>query len=110
MKLSFTFRIGHDAFEDFKNRELFHFEAGFFADFTPDTVLQFFAGLDDPAGQRPIALERFLRALDQEDFTVVEDERADPKERARWIAPALCVNTERSLSHPAARDTPSFAQ
>ena len=50
--------------------------------------------------------DRLLGALDQQEFAIFEDQRADTQEGARGIAPAFFVNTARSPSHSSAHDTP----
>jgi len=51
------------------------------------------AGFDQAAGQRPPASQRLLAALDEQQFPVVKDSRADAQQRAFGIAPAGAAPT-----------------
>jgi hypothetical protein len=81
--------IGHDALEDFKDGQRLHLEPCLFADLASRRVFEQFAGLDDTARKRPLALQRLASAFDEQNPTVViKDEGADAEERAVRVAPA----------------------
>jgi hypothetical protein len=70
----------------------FNLEAGFFPDFAAHGVFQAFAGFEDSAGQGPVAFKGFAASFDQEDFPLLEDQRADSEYGALRVA-ARIANT-----------------
>ena len=50
-----------------------------------DRILQRFAELEQPARQRPLALARLVRALDDQRLAVAHDHRADANHRMRGV-------------------------
>jgi len=80
----------HDAFENSKHLHRFYAQSGFLQDLAPDRFIQSLAGLDQPARQRPEALQRMAAALDQENGPALaaplENQRADAGQRMRGIS------------------------
>ena len=65
------------------------FQAGLLANFADDALFQCFAGFENPAGERPVTLERFFASLDEQDFVAVEDQRADSQDGAFGVAAVI---------------------
>lgn len=80
--------IVHDPFEDFEETDDLDFEARFFAHLAAQRFFEALSGLDNPAGQRPRALERLAPALDQQDAIVFDDKSSDAQNRAARILAA----------------------
>lgn len=103
MILCLARRIPHDALENLEHRGALYAQAGLFEHFATDGVLETFAGFDEPAGNRPVALQRLTRALDQQDRVPPENQRADAGQRMFRITAA---NSETPLSRLLARGRP----
>ena len=84
-----SFRIGHDPLENFKHQVRIDIESSLFGHFAPDPFLQLLTRFDDAARQGPVAFQRLLAALHQQNFAVFENQRANAEERARWITRLL---------------------
>ena len=70
-----------DAVEDLDDLANVNIEAGFFFDLAPCGLHEGFAEFDDPARQRPLALSRLMRALDDECAASVDDDAANADNR-----------------------------
>src|SRR5579859_4974382 len=67
-----VFPAAHDAIEYRQDFQRFDVEAGLFLELAPRRLRQFFAELDQPAGNRPLALQRFALAANQQDSISVD--------------------------------------
>lgn len=82
--------ITHDAFVNFEETGNFDFEAGLFANLTPQRLFEALTDFDDSTRQRPPALERLIAALDQQNPVTFDDESPDTEDRTLGI---LAANT-----------------
>ena len=74
-------------------------EAGLLAELADDRLGQRLAGLDPPAGHRPLALRRAAAPADEEQPVVVDDDGADADDRARAVTTAArCTTMARATS------------
>ena len=73
------------AIEGLDHRSDLDVESGLFLDLAAGRVLQRLAELEQPARQRPLALSRLMRALDDERLAVAHHDRADANDRMRGI-------------------------
>src|ERR1700678_3799311 len=109
-----AFGIRHNPLENFKHRVGLDIQSRLFFHLAADCFFQLLTCFDNAAGKGPVALERLLAALHQQDLFVFKNKRTHPQERARRVLSALhvcmssCVNT-RSLSRPAAPGKPTSA-
>lgn len=74
--------VARDAVKGFDGVDDVDNQAGFFEDFATDGLLEGFAQLDRAARERPLALQRFLAAPDEENLviavrTFLDDNRAN---------------------------------
>ena len=88
MILRSTLRIRHDALEDSQQLDGFNTQPGFFPDLAPNAVSDRLPGLEHSAWQRPPAFQRLAASLHKQNASVViEDKRANPKNRSLRITP-----------------------
>src|SRR4051812_39268784 len=81
--------VAHDAFKNFRHAARMNLQPRLFQDLTADALFQGLADFEDAAGERPVALEWRLAALDHQDAVAVQDDGADPQDWARRIAPVV---------------------
>jgi hypothetical protein len=74
-----------DAIEDLDDRTDFDFEPGFLEHLARHRRFEGFPELDRPAGNAPLAGQRIVLALDDQDAPVLDDNRTDADERAIGI-------------------------
>lgn len=75
--LDATLFVAGDTVDDFDDGDGLDEEAGFFLNFAANALLQSLAELERPSGQRPLALERRVAALDEENAVLMEDDGSD---------------------------------
>jgi hypothetical protein len=69
--------IAQDAVEDAQQFAGLDSESGFFAGFADSGIADVFADFEYSAGDRPLALQRRVRALYEDDAGVLDDDGAD---------------------------------
>src|SRR5439155_5777242 len=73
-----------DAIQHFDDGPDPHAEAGFFEHLARDGLLERLAELDAASRHAPVALQRLVSALDEQDAIAFEDHCADADNRAIW--------------------------
>ena len=88
--------------EDLDDRTGFDVQAGLLPDFAHHGVPKRLADLDDTARETPLALQRRLPALDEQDTIAVDDDRADADDRPIRKCPhsPMTLTTTRFLRRP----------
>ena len=92
-------RVPADAIEHFDDGSDVHVEAGLLAHFADQSRLERLAQLDGAARQAPFALERLVRALDQQHAVAVEDHGADADDRTVRESPHILTSSTFLVRH-----------
>src|SRR5579859_5574643 len=79
-----VFPAAHDAIDYRQDFQRLNVEAGFFLELAPRRLRQFFAELDQAAGNRPLTLQRLALAANQEDSISVDHNAPDSDQRRFW--------------------------
>lgn len=81
--------VANDPLEDLNNSQRFHLQAGLLAHLAYDAGFQRFARLQDSARQRPVAFQRLVAPLDQQDLVALENQSSDSQDGARRVTPVI---------------------
>jgi hypothetical protein len=79
------------AIEHLHNRSDRHLETGFFEYLARDRILERLAELHATAREAPLAFERFMTALDEQNALAVEDDSSDAHDWTGWWFATLHV-------------------